>query len=339
MVIYMNFGNLIGQDRVKATLSELVLSGKIGHAYLFNGPSGVGKKSFARVFAGSVMCPNTANGERCGVCECCVLLENDTNPDYKLICPAEGKNSIGVETVREMQEDMIKAPVFGVRKVYVIDGAEKMTEQAQNAFLKILEEPPSYVLMLLLCDNTLSILDTVKSRVIRIDFSRNSNDEIREKYRSLCREKGIAPEEDRQELLCSYADGLMRRVLDFMDGDGILEKRRAVMDALKMLLRGDIRAKVKMAELIGGKNGSYEFILFTMISYMRDIMLTARFGRHAALQNPDYRDDIYALSRDIGYYRAKSGLGAIDRCYKKLKRNASPDIAIDYMLIELRESA
>ena len=335
----MDFGNLIGQDRVKATLSEIVSSDRVSHAYLFNGPSGVGKKSFARVFAGSVMCPNAEKktGDRCGVCECCVLLDNDTNPDFKVIRPEEGKSGIGVETVREMQEDMVKAPVFGIRKVYVLDGAEKMTEQAQNAFLKILEEPPSYVLMLLLCDNTLSILDTIKSRVIRVDFSRNSDAEIRAKYKMLCEQRNISPEDVKQELLCSYADGIMGRVLDFFDGDGVREKRREVMEALKALLHGDIRAKMKMTELIGGK-GNYDFVLFTLISYMRDVMLTARFGRHADLQNPDYGDDIYALSRDIGYYRAKNCIDAIDRCYKKLKRNASPDVAVDYMLIELRES-
>ena len=335
----MNFGNLIGQDRVKMTLSEIVSSGRVSHAYLFCGPSGIGKKSFARVFAGSVMCPNTAGSTRCGVCECCVLLDSDTNPDYKIISPAEGKSSIGVETIREMQEDMVKAPVFGVRKVYVLDGAEKMTVQAQNAFLKILEEPPSYVLMLLLCDNTLSLLDTVKSRVIRFDFSRNSDAEIREKYKMLCEENFIVPEEAKLDLLCSYADGLMGRVSDFLDGGGIREKRREVMETLKALLRGDIRAKMKMEKMIADKKNNSEFVMFTMVSYMRDVMLMARFGRRAVLQNPDYGEDIYSLSRDVGYYRAKKCIGAIDQCYKKLNRNASSAVAIDYMLIRLMERA
>lgn len=334
----MNFDGLIGQDRVKMTLSEIVISGKISHAYLFSGPSGVGKKSFARAFAGSIMCPNSVEGNRCGACECCILLDNDTNPDYEVIRPAKGKHSIGVEAVREMQEDSIKAPVFGTRKVYVLDGAEKMTEQAQNAFLKILEEPPPYVLIFLLCDNTSAILDTVKSRVMRIDFSRNSAAEILEKYRTLCMQRNITPEKAKEELLCSYADGIMGRVLDFFDGEGVQAIRCDVMDALKALLHGDIHAKMKMTNLIGGRNENYEFVLYTMISYMRDVMLTARYGRHAALQNPDFKDDIYTLSRDVGYYRAKNGIEVIDQCYKKLKRNAAYEVAVDYMLIQLKES-
>lgn len=333
----MDFGGLIGQERVKRTLSGIVSSGRVGHAYLFCGPAGIGKKSFALAFAGAVLCPNAKDGNRCGTCECCILLDNGTNPDYKIIRPAEGKSSIGVESVREMQEDMVKAPVFGVRKAYILDGAEQMTVQAQNAFLKILEEPPSYVLMLLLCSQTMSLLDTVKSRVIRLDFSRNTDAEIREKYRRLCEEKGVVPEEEKLTLLCSYADGLMGRVPEFLDGDAIREKRQEIMETMKELLRGEIRAKMKMSRLIGEKKANGDFVLFTMASYLRDVMVTARFGRRAALQNPDYGEELYALSRDIGYYRAKKCIEAIDQCYMKLSRNASPAIAVDDMLIKLME--
>ena len=334
----MAFERLIGQNRVKETLSELFLSGRVGHAYLFNGPEGIGKKSFAKEFAGLVMCPSSSGGRRCGVCECCVLMDNSTNPDYKVIGCGEGKNTVSVETIRNLQDDIVTAPVFSAKKIYVIDTAEKMTEQAQNALLKILEEPPSYAMILLMCNNILSMLGTIRSRVIRIDFSRNTNDEIKEKYEQLCIMQNRKPNMDKTELLCSYADGIMGRVEEFLDSETLDEKRTAVFNCLKGLLRREIDAKLKMADIMGNKGMNYEFTLFTVMSFLRDVMISSRFGRKAILQNPDFKEEIGVLGRDIGYYRAAKCLEIVDECYKNLRRNAAPDITIDSMLIQLRES-
>jgi translation initiation factor 1 len=98
----MAFERLIGQKNVKDTLSELYLSGRVGHAYLFNGPSGIGKKSFAKEFAGLVMCPSATDGKRCGVCECCVLMDNSTNPDYNYVTDDEPE----VETLPKQQQKL-----------------------------------------------------------------------------------------------------------------------------------------------------------------------------------------------------------------------------------------
>lgn len=334
----MAFERLIGQSKVKEILSELYVSGRVGHAYLFNGPSGIGKRSFAKEFSSLIMCPSAIGDSRCGKCECCVLMDSGTNPDYSIIGVASGKSSIGVEAVRELQNDVITAPVFGKRKVYVIENAEKMTEQAQNALLKILEEPPAYAVIILICSNILSLLGTVRSRVTRIDFIRNSDEEIKVKYRQLCEEKGIEAESDKIELLCAYADGIMGRVDDFTDGSSVREKRSEIMGLLKKLLSGELTAKMKLAEVIDARNGNYDFALFTMMSYLRDTMLVSRMGKWAHIQNLDYRDDIYELGRNIGYYRAKECLEIVDSCYRSLNRNAAPDLTVDYMLIKLQEA-
>ncbi len=334
----MAFEGLIGQNRVKSALTEMFVSGKVGHAYLFNGPAGIGKKTFAKEFAKLVMCPSSENGRYCGICECCVLMDNATNPDFKAIGCAEGKNTVSVEAVRDLREDIVTAPVFGKRKVYVIEDAEKMTEQAQNALLKILEEPPPYAMIMLMCGNILSMLGTIRSRVIRIDFSRNTDEEIKERYEQLCIQAYKRPDEGKKELLCSYADGIMGRVNDFLESDVLDEKRKNIISTLSGLLRGDIEAKIKMAEIMGAKGANYEFALFSMMSFLRDAMITARFGRRAELQNPDYRDEINTLGHDIGYYRAVKCLKIVDACYKNLRRNSAPDITIDHMLIQLRES-
>jgi DNA polymerase-3 subunit delta' len=232
----------------------------------------------------------------------------------------------------------VTAPIFGLKKIYVIDSAEKMTEQAQNALLKILEEPPAYAMIMLMCNNILSMLSTIKSRVIRIDFSRNTGEEIIQKYEQLCVAQYKKPDESKSELLCSYADGIMGRVYEFLDSDALDEKRRAIFNCMKGLLNKEIDAKLKMTDIIGNKGSNYEFTLFTMMSFLRDIMISSRFGRKAVLQNPDFKEEISVVGRDVGYYRAVKCLEIVDDCYKKLCRNAAPDITVDCMLIHLRES-
>ena len=112
----MVFEDIAGQDKVKRTLLDIAESGRIGHAYLFVGPEGIGRKSIAKRFAQLVMCmgETTNRGEVCGVCTSCKLHGSDTNPDYKIISEPEGKNAIN-NAIREIQESMTRAPLYGRR--------------------------------------------------------------------------------------------------------------------------------------------------------------------------------------------------------------------------------
>jgi DNA polymerase-3 subunit delta' len=167
----MTFKDLIGQENVKNLLIESIQTGRVGHAYMFCGPEGIGRKTMAKCFAEVLTC-NKDGTEICGLCEACVLNKSDTNPDIINIRRQEGKATIGVEDVRLVQDEISTAPQFGKYKVIIFENAEKMTVQAQNALLKTLEEPPQYIVLILISSNNSQILDTVKSRSVRIDFKR-----------------------------------------------------------------------------------------------------------------------------------------------------------------------
>ena len=182
------FYDIIGQERVKEVLSSLESSGNVGHAYLFNGPTGIGRKLIAGKFAAMLMCMREhAKGSVCCECESCILLRNGTNPDLIPISIPKEKKTISVESIRNMREDMLTAPLIGRKKVYVIENGDRMTNEAQNALLKILEEPPHYAVIIIMSSNPLMLLDTVRSRTVRIDFSRNTEDEIKIAYRKLAK--------------------------------------------------------------------------------------------------------------------------------------------------------
>lgn len=329
------FNNVIGQDRIKNMLSELVFSGNSGHAFIFNGPQGIGRKTMAEKFAGLLMCTHENEyGKVCGECESCMLMHNASNPDFVKIGLPKDKKTVSVDSVREMREDTLTAPLVSRRKVYVIEYGDKMTVEAQNALLKILEEPPLYVVIIIITSNPLSLLDTVRSRAVRVDFSRNSEEEIRKAYRIM---RGPDASDDEEELVCSYADGIIGRVHEFTSWDEIRALRSEIADAVCGLCRGGFDARKKLTVLMNKKGEESELVLFTMLSFFRDIMHLVRFGKNAGLQNKEYKDKLYDTGRDIGYYNAIRCINIIDDTRKDIMKNASYNLAVENMVIRLQE--
>ena len=170
----MYFKDVIGHKSIIENLISTVKSKKVSHAYIFDGTDGVGKKLVARVFASAILC-DSFDGDLCGNCKSCHLTLNDSHPDLKVIDMTIGedgkqKASISVESVRQFKKDVYLKPFFSDKKIYILENAEKMTTEAQNAMLKIFEEPPSYVTIILICNGLSGILSTIKSRAVTYKF-------------------------------------------------------------------------------------------------------------------------------------------------------------------------
>lgn len=330
----MAFDGLIGQNDVKKHLTDAIKNEHVGHAYIFCGEDGIGKKTFAREFAAMSMCTSPReNGERCGICQSCRLMDAGNNTDFITIVPPADKKTIVIDQIRdELQEQTLKAPVFSRRKVFLITQAEKMNENAQNALLKTLEEPPEYVMILLACSNILNMLETIRSRTIRVDFARNTNEEILQKYKILKNENA---EEVSELLLCSYADGIMGRVEHFTDNSSINDTRKQLAEVLERLFNGQIEAKTEMAKMIDVTSKKYDFIFFLMVSFARDAMIMARFGRKAKILNTDLREALFRIGDAAGYYRLKNAIAVINECSGQLSKNAQADLAVQNMLVKL----
>lgn len=172
----MSFEKIIGNNKIKNELIKAFNTNSIAHSYIFSGQYGIGKKQIAIDFAKMILCLNKENAP-CGECKSCLELENDNNPDFNIIKP-DGK--IKIDQIRQMLEKVYEKPIISDKKVYIIDDAETMTVEAQNCLLKTLEEPPEYIVIILITSNESNLINTIKSRCLKLTFNPLENSEIKQ---------------------------------------------------------------------------------------------------------------------------------------------------------------
>ncbi len=172
----MNFADIIGNTEVKEYLLKTVETDNILHSYLFLGTSGIGKKIIAKEFAKKIIC--TENKDNC-TCKSCTCFEAGNHTDFTII--NEVGENIKIDEIRKITEKVIEKPIISSKKVYIINDCEKMTREAQNCLLKTLEEPPEFIVIILISSNENLILNTIKSRCMKVQF-KNISEEYLKKY-------------------------------------------------------------------------------------------------------------------------------------------------------------
>ena len=203
------FENIIGNNENKKILSKSILTNSVSHSYIFSGISGIGKFLFAKEFAKAILC--TGEPKPCNICKSCESIENGNNPDLVII--DEQANSIKTEQIKELTSDVLEKPIKGSKKIYIINNSENMTKEAQNALLKTLEEPPEYAVIILVTSNENLLLNTIKSRCIKILFSNLSDEEILEYFER--------NHEDISKTMVSTFGGSIERAINLKDKDEI----------------------------------------------------------------------------------------------------------------------
>lgn len=161
----MGFENLLGNPRLKENLRASVSRGKLSHSYLISGPTGAGKRTLARLLAAAALCKE--DNKPCLTCSACRKVLADTHPDYITVDDTE-KKTVSVDLIRQARADMFVRPNEGDKKIYCIPRAQDMRVEAQNALLKVMEEPPEYGVFVLLTDNPEKMLPTIRSRCVAL---------------------------------------------------------------------------------------------------------------------------------------------------------------------------
>ena len=178
----MIFENIIGNQKNKKILEDIITKNKIANAYMFIGQESIGKFLFAKEFAKAILCLN--ENKPCNKCKSCLELENSNNPDLTIIEP-DG-NNVKIEQIRELNRKVVEKPIVSTKKVYIINDGQDITKEAQNALLKTLEEPPEYVTIILITTSESAFLPTIKSRCTKINFNKLTEEEmlkvLKEKY-------------------------------------------------------------------------------------------------------------------------------------------------------------
>lgn len=172
---HTGFESLYGNDRLKNDLQSQISAGRLSHAYLITGPEGSGKKTLAHILSKVFVC----SGEMrpCGECPSCQKAEDGIHPDITKISVQQGKESLSVKIIKDLKTDIYILPNESDKRVFIIYDAHKMTIQAQNALLKMLEEPPLHVVFILITENENMLLATIISRVVKLGMSPLSNEE------------------------------------------------------------------------------------------------------------------------------------------------------------------
>jgi DNA polymerase-3 subunit delta' len=322
----LNFDNIIGQQEIISLLKNSIVNNKINHANLFIGEMGIGKRTIAKIYAKNLLCKNM---NICDNCIACKTVDSGANPDLKIVTPE--KKKIGIDTIRDMQRDILILPVYSNYKVYIIEDADLMTIQAQNCLLKTLEEPPEYTLLILTAKSVNGILDTILSRTNKLYFKRNSFDEI-EEYIDVnlgdIREK---------EFLINISDGVIGNIKKYISQENFIELRNNIINFIINLINKNKLKTINLIDLLDKNRDFIDDIFLIFNLFYRDLLVYMKTKNENLLINSDKKDIILDNISKISSYKIESNLDIINETKKSLDLNSNFNLSIEVMLLKLQE--
>ncbi|MEX3625009.1 DNA polymerase III subunit gamma/tau [Viridibacillus arvi] len=340
------FEALIGQEAIKSTLTNALKKDKVSHAYLFTGPRGTGKTSSAKIFAKALNCLNPNGIDPCSNCDAC----KDNNPD---IIEMDAASNNGVDEIRDLREKVSYAPVYGKYKVYIIDEVHMLTNQAFNALLKTLEEPPAHVVFILATTEPHKIPLTILSRCQRYDFRRIPEQEIVSRMEWIINEENADVQKEALQLIAQIAAGGMRDALSLLDQvishadsqvtlQDVIELTGAV-DTRKIgklihhIAKNDIEGSLDHFNFCFQSGQEPQFFIEEMMNYYRDILVFEKLGNKATLKkgltDPAFESIALQVPTDSIY----GHLNVLQEAMGKLKFHHDTQLLVEMSIVKMAQ--
>ena len=325
----MKFQDIIGQEQITGHLQNAIRMGKVSHAYIIQGEAGSGKKMLADIFATTLQCEE-GGIEPCGRCQSCKQAISGNHPDIRHV--THEKATIGVDDIRlQLNNDIMVKPYSRPYKVYIIDEAEKMTEQAQNAMLKTIEEPPEYAVILLLTVNAKLLLPTILSRCILLNVRPVARGAI---TKLLSERHGIA--KYMAEIAADFADGIPGRAIAYAQSGEFVEQKDEVLKVLKRLDGMPADELYKKVKEWAGRKQDLPDVLSLMNLWYRDVLVmksTNGTGR------PVFREEEAELRRQAeqkSFRKIEENIEAIEEMQTRMDANVNTEVALEVLMYTLK---
>ena len=326
------FSDIIGHEQIIEHLKNAIALDKVSHAYIFNGPKLSGKMMLAEAFAMALQCEGEGQ-KPCLVCRSCKQACDHNQPDI-IYVSHEKPNTIGVDDIRaQINNDIAIKPYSSRYKIYIVDEAEKMNQQAQNALLKTIEEPPAYAVILLLTTNADSFLPTILSRCITLNIKAVREDVIKA---YLMRTYQIP---DYQADVCAaFSQGNVGKAIQLASSDDFNEMKASALQLIKRLDDIDLYEMTAAVKQIADYKLEINDYFDLMMIWYRDVLYFKATGDVNGLI---FKDEVYDIKRQAeksSYNGINSILEALRKAQIRLDANVNFDLVIELLLLTIKEN-
>jgi DNA polymerase-3 subunit gamma/tau len=298
-----NFSKILAQKHITRTLANAINSGRISHAYLFCGPRGTGKTSTARVLAKSLNCVNGPTSSPCGECTNCREIKAGVSPDVFEIDAASNR---GIDDIRELRENVRYAPVAGRYKIYIIDEVHRLTNEAFDALLKTLEEPPAHVIFIFATTEPQNLPATILSRTQRFDFKRVPVNALAETVANVAKLEGLEIEPKVAILIGRKADGSLRDALSLLDqlisfsgGEITMQSASEILGLVKVeflfdivtaILKHDTQGVMNMFNVYFNEGSDIDQLADELLSFISRLLMIKNGVEETSLLEMDVKE-------------------------------------------------
>jgi DNA polymerase-3 subunit delta' len=326
---------IAGHSSLVRLLTRAVASGRVPQSLLFAGPDGVGKRTTALALAQALNCRTPVDGDGCGVCNICRRIAAGTFSDVTVIDRGDVA-SIGIDVLRErLLTPVGYRPFEGSRRIFIVDRAEDVTDNAQDALLKTLEEPPPSAILILVTAYPDSLLSTIRSRCRRLRFGALDDHDVRRVL--LQADPRMSPDEAQRR--ASAAGGSVERALA-LDTDEFVDDRQAAFGLLRAVKRDAIAARLDASRVFAqvekkrrARDAAYARLAI-LASLVRDLAALQARGADA-LANADLAGELEAIAPSFPGPRLVSAFGAIQQAETSIARNGNPKTVADWLAVTI----